>query len=324
MARVSFASHSISVIHIGISGWRYAPWRGTFFPDDLPQRSELAFASARFSSIEINGTFYSLQRLSSFRAWAAETPDNFVFSVKAPRFITHLKRLKDVETPLANFFASGLLALGPKLGPILWQLPPNFRFDADRLEALFTSLPRSTRAAARLARKHDHRVREPWIKTDFDRKVRHALEVRHDSFVTPEFLALLQKHDVAVVVADTAGRWPLFNEPTTDFVYVRLHGDEELYASGYTPESLDRWAASLRRWTRTRSGSPRDAFVYFDNDIKTHAPFDAMALAQRLHVETPVAAADIAAGLTAPREPKKKRPARAAARRSPFARKRAA
>ena len=304
------------MIHVGISGWRYAPWRGTFFPEDLPQRRELAFAATRVSSIEINGTFYSLQRLTSFRSWRAETPDEFLFAVKGPRYITHLKRLREVETPLANFFASGVLALGTKLGPLLWQLPPNFVFDAARMEAFLKLLPRSTRAAARLARHHDSRVAAPWTRVEEDRKLRHAIEVRHPSFETPSFLELLRKHETAVMTADTAGRWPLFKQPTTDFVYLRLHGDEELYASGYTLESLRRWAAAVRRWTRPPSGPPRDAFIYFDNDIKTHAPFDAITLAHLLKVQTPAAARDFQAGLTQPRRPKTK-----AGKGSPGARK---
>lgn len=283
---------------IGISGWRYPPWRKTFFPADLPQNQELAFASRQVNAIEINGTFYSLQRPSSYGAWHAATPAGFVFSVKAPRFITHIKRLKEVEAPLANFFASGVLRLGEKLGPLLWQLPPSLAFDPERLEAFFELLPRDTAAAARLARRHDRRLKSTWMKTDKNRPLRHALEVRHMSFRTPEFVALLRRHNVAVVAADTAGKWPLIEDVTADFIYVRLHGDEELYVSGYTPEALRRWAQKLRIWHRgeslpkTRCLAPvapdrakgRDVFVFFDNDVKTRAPYDAMSLAHRLGI----------------------------------------
>ena len=264
---------------VGISGWRYPPWRGVFYPRELPQRRELEYASGRLATIEINGSFYSLQRPESYVTWRAQTPDGFVFSVKGPRFVTHLKKLRDVATPMANFFASGPLALGDKLGPILWQLPPSLGYDADRLASFFALLPRSTLEAVSLAHRHDERVAgRTWLSTDADRPIRHALEVRHRSFLTAEFTALLREHEIAVVVADTAGKWPLIAEVTTDFAYVRLHGDVELYTSGYTDEALDAWAARVRGWTATG----HDAFVYFDNDVKVRAPFDALGLAARL------------------------------------------
>jgi uncharacterized protein YecE (DUF72 family) len=263
---------------IGISGWTYPPWRGVFYPVGLPHRRELEFAASRVGSIEINGTFYALQRPDSFRAWAEQTPESFVFSVKGGRFITHLKKLRDVDTALANFFASGVLALGPKLGPLLWQLPPNLGYDADRLAGFLSLLPRTTSAAAELAARHDARVADrAWVTTDADRPVRHALEVRHASYQTPAFLDLLRAQDVAVVTADTAGKWPLIEEPTADFRYVRLHGAYEIYTSGYTDEALDSWATKVRSW-----GKDGDVFVYFDNDVKVRAPFDAMGLMHRL------------------------------------------
>lgn len=265
-------------IRVGISGWNYPPWRGVFYPKKLPQRRELEFASRRLSSIEINGSFYALQRPESYRAWSDQTPDDFLFAVKAGRFITHMKKLRDVETPLANFFASGLLALGPKLGPILWQLPPNLGFDASRLGQFLALLPRSTSAAARMATHHDERMEgRAWLATDVDRPLRHALEVRHASYVCPAFFALLREHDIAAVTADTAGKWPFIEELTTDFSYVRLHGDQELYVSGYSDEALDDWARRVRSWS-----AGRDVFVYFDNDAKVRAPFDALALMERL------------------------------------------
>ena len=265
-------------VRVGISGWTYAPWRGTFYPKGLRQRDELGYVADRMSSVEINGSFYSLQRPSSFRSWREQTPDDFCFAVKGGRFITHMKRLADVETPLANFFASGVLALGPTLGPMLWQLPPTFRFDADRLAAFFALLPRTTMQAAHLAKHHDERVPEAITKADADRPVRHALEVRHASFVDAGLPELLREHDVALVVADTAGKWPLLRDVTSDFVYVRLHGDTELYASGYDDDALDTWAVSVRDWAQAGS----DVYVYFDNDMKVRAPYDAMALSERL------------------------------------------
>ncbi len=266
-------------IRVGISGWTYAGWRGDFYPTGLVHRLELAYAAERLGSIEVNGSFYSLQRPSSYRSWREQTPDDFVFSVKGGRYITHLKRLVDVETPLANFFASGVLALGPKLGPILWQLPANLAFDAERLAAFFALLPRSTAAAAELARHHDDKVAEDRALTtaEDDRPLRHALEFRSETFCTPEAFAVLREHDVACVVADTARRFPRTEQDTSDFRYVRLHGDEELYASGYSAEALDRWAEKCRAWA-----AEGDVFVYFDNDAKGYAPYDAMALVERL------------------------------------------
>ena len=284
-------------IRIGISGWTYAPWRGTFFPKGLKQKEELAYASRMVNSIEINGTFYSLQRPESYGSWHAQSPADFVFSVKAPRFITHIRRLKEVEKPLANFFASGVLRLSEKLGPLLWQLPPSFTYDPERLEAFFQLLPRTTKEAASLARHHDaHLKHGSWLKTDRNQPLRHALEVRHSSFDTPDFIALLRAHDIALVVADSAGKWPVFEDLTSNFVYVRLHGAQRIYVSGYTPAALDSWAAKIRAWLRGWSLAsphriapvskaetrPLDIFVYFDNDVKTRAPYDAMSLAHRL------------------------------------------
>ncbi|HEX8297246.1 MAG TPA: DUF72 domain-containing protein [Chthoniobacteraceae bacterium] len=285
------------MFRIGISGWTYAGWRGVFYPADLAQKRELEFASRAFNSIEINGTHYSLQRPKSFQSWYAETPDDFVFSVKGSRFITHMKQLKDIEAPLANFFASGVLALREKLGPMLWQFPPRFRFDPKRMERFFQLLPRDTVAAAKLAQRHDQRLEgRAFTEADANRPVRHCVEVRHPSFLVPEFFRLLRRHDVAFVFADTAGKWPYAEDLTSDFVYVRLHGAEQLYVSGYSDPALDWWASRLGHWTRgeqppdaalilprpKRPAKIRDVFVYFDNDAKVHAPFDAQRLRAQL------------------------------------------
>ena len=271
-------------IRIGTSGWLYPPWRGVFYPPKLPHRRELEYLSSRLNSVEINGTFYSLQRPTSFRSWYEQTPDDFTFAVKGARFITHMKKLADAETPLANFFASGVLALGTKLGPILWQLPPNFGFNPDRLAAFLDQLPRSTGEAAWQARKHDERLKDRSFTTALaDQPLRHALEVRHKSFETPAFCDLLREHAISLVVADTAGRWPLLREVTADLVYVRLHGDIELYTSGYTDEALDSWATEIARWT----SAGLDVQVHFDNDAKVHAPYNAICLAEKLGVSPP-------------------------------------
>jgi uncharacterized protein YecE (DUF72 family) len=265
---------------VGISGWRYSGWRGDFYPAGLAQRRELEYAAHRMGSIEINGSFYSLQRPSSYASWRAETPDDFVFAVKGGRFISHLKRLVDVETPLANFFASGVLALGQKLGPVLWQLPANLPFDAEVLDAFFTLLPTSTAEAAALAERHDDKVKEgrPLTTAEVDMPLRYALEFRSPTFAVDEAYEVMRRHGVACVLADTAGRWPKVEAVTTDFMYVRLHGDKELYVSGYSDAALDEWAAKCRGWEAARL----DVFAYFDNDSKGYAPYDAMRLIERL------------------------------------------
>lgn len=283
-------------VRIGVSGWRYKPWRGVFYPEGLRQKSELDFLADQFPTVEVNGTFYSLQRPQSFQAWHDQTPDDFLFAVKGSRHITHMLRLRNIEKALANFFASGVLALGTKLGPILWQFPPNFRFDPDKFEAFFALLPRDTDKAARLARKHDARVnRRSFLRSGPKRKLRHAVEIRHDSFVDPRFIKLLRKYHIGLVVADTVD-WPLLMDVTSDFVYCRLHGSEELYTSSYDDASLERWANRVTAWatgrepqdaTRAFDKSPtkratRDVFVYFDNDKKVHAPFDAQSLIRRV------------------------------------------
>ena len=269
-------------VRVGISGWTYDGWRGDFYPRGLPRRQELAYAAERMGSVEINGSFYSLQRPSSYLAWREQTPDDFVLAVKGGRFVTHMKRLRDVEVPLANFFASGVLALGPKLGPVLWQLPERLTYDADLLSSFFGLLPRTLGEVAALAEHHDEKVKEGRALTTApagleDQRVRHALEFRSETFCTDEAFALLAAHDVACVVADTAGRWPMAEAVTSDLVYVRLHGDTELYASGYSDAALDRWADKCRAWAEQA-----EVVVYFDNDAKGFAPHDAMRLIQRL------------------------------------------
>src|SRR3954468_17494708 len=180
---------------IGISGWSYAPWRKVFYPPGLPHRAELNYAATRLNSIEINGSFYSLQRPSSYRAWYDATPDGFVFSVKGGRYITHMRRLREVEEPLANFFASGILELRDKLGPILWQFPPNFIFNAEKLETFFKLLPRDTMAASKMAQRHTSIMKgRASTRADGDRELRYAIEIRHESFRVPEFIDLLRKY----------------------------------------------------------------------------------------------------------------------------------
>ncbi|MET3391563.1 uncharacterized protein YecE (DUF72 family) [Variovorax sp. 1140] len=314
------ASGARGDIRIGISGWRYAPWRGRFYPAGLTQRNELAFASRMLPSIELNGSFYSLQRPESYEAWRDQTPDGFVFAVKGSRYITHMLQLKDVRPALANFFASGVLALGAKLGPILWQLPPSMRYDLERIDAFLSLLPRDAKAAVALAREHDERMEgRSSLKAPRSLRIRHAIEVRHRSFADPDFIAMLRRHGVALVVADTAGRWPLLEDLTADFVYIRLHGDKELYASGYGDAALDRWAQRIEAWSRGRQvgdarlasdvaarRGKRDVYCYFDNDMKVHAPYDAAHLAKRLGLTTGFGPDDSSTDEAASALPKKK------------------
>lgn len=285
--------------YVGISGWTYGGWRRTFYPQGLAHARELAYASRCFNSIEINGTFYRLQRPENFERWYRETPRGFRFAVKGSRFITHMKQLREVEAPLANFLASGVLRLEEKLGPLLWQFSPQRRLDLARWEAFLELLPRDTAAAARLARRHDARLDgRASCHVERSRPLGHAIEIRHESFLTDEFLALLRKHDVALVFSDAASDWPYAEDVTASFLYLRLHGAEETYASGYDEASLDRWARKTRSWlagreprdsarvgARAAPRAGRDVYIFFDNDAKVRAPLDALSLAGRLGVD---------------------------------------
>jgi uncharacterized protein YecE (DUF72 family) len=299
-----------STIRIGISGWRYEPWRGVFYPRDLAQWRELQFASRAFPTIEINGSFYSLQHPASYQTWYEQTPADFVFAIKGGRYITHMLRLRNCERAMANFFASGIFNLREKIGPFLWQFPPQFRYDEERFENFFNMLPRNMKGALGLARKRDSRMTGRCrLAVDCDRPLRHAVEIRHESFIDERFVRQLRRHSVALVVADTAGRWPLYEDVTSDFIYVRLHGDSELYVSGYTDEALDRWAARIRAWAAggeppdakriAKDAAPpkrsRDVYCYFDNDVKVRAPIDAQNLTRKLGLPVNLDAAVAAA-----------------------------
>jgi len=287
-------------VRIGISGWMYKPWRGNFYPQGLAQHRELAYAARRFNALEVNGTFYSLQRPSTFTTWREQTPDDFVFALKGGRYITHMRKLKNIAGPLANFCASGPLCLREKLGPILWQFPPFLPFDAGRFRAFFELLPRATSDMARLARKHDAWMKgRVHVEADGVRPVRHAVEFRHESFLNEEFVRLLREFNIALVVADVASRFPTAQDVTADWVYVRLHGSRRLYVSGYTPREIEAWANRIEAWhdggepddaRRIDGPAPRrmggrDVFVFFDNtDVKLRAPVDARRMAKRLGV----------------------------------------
>lgn len=293
-------------LYIGVSGWRYAEWRnGAFYPPDLPQRRELEYLCRQFNSVEINGSFYSLLRPHTYAAYREAAPPDFRFAVKGGRFITHNKKLKDVRTPLANFFASGVLRLEDRLGPVLWQFPP-LAWDSGRVAAFLELLPDDTRSASRLAKRHDRRVsgRASMVVHE-NRPLHHVLEIRHESLLSEAVVRLCRQRDVAIAVADS-GDWPCREELTAGLVYIRLHGSPQTYTSRYSDARLDYWAARIRSWARGRqpadarrisgleppSRSARDVYIYFDNDRQARAPHDAQRLMRRLKVTGPEAGRD--------------------------------
>jgi len=260
------------MIRVGIGGWVFAPWRGEFYPKGLPQARELEHASRHLTSIEINGTFYRTQKPESFRKWADETPDDFVFSVKGPQFATNRRVLAEAGDSVERFFKSGVLELKSKLGPILWQMAPTKKFDPEDFAGFLALLP----------------------KTLDGRAIRHVVEVRQPSFLVPEFIALLRKHAVAVVLVES-GKHPLIPDVTSDFIYARLQGTSEKEKSGYSAKALDAWAKRARTWEagdapddlKTVDDKPpakakRDVFVYMISGAKVRAPAAAMALIERL------------------------------------------
>jgi len=270
------------LVRVGTSGWRYPRWRGDFYPAGLPQRLELSYLAERTSALEVNATFYGLQRPTTFARWRSEVPAGFVLAVKGSRYVTHVKRTHHARQGLANFLASGVLALGPALGPLLWQLPPTLAFDADDLRAFLDLLPRTTGLAAALAREHDERMAgRALTEAEEDRPLRHVVEPRHESFRDPRCSALLAEHGVGLVVADTAGHYPVLDQVTTDLVYVRLHGSAQLYSGRYSDEALQSWAQRLRGW-RARGAA---TYAFFDNDVEGAAPYDAVRLIHVLGAE---------------------------------------
>jgi uncharacterized protein YecE (DUF72 family) len=270
-------------VYVGTSGYDYPGWRGDFYPaSGVPRREWLRYAAQFFNSVELNGTFYSLKSPETFARWASLVPPGFVLAVKGSRFITHNLKLRGAEGALANFYASGVLALGERTGPFLWQLPDSYKFEADRLHAFIDLLPGDSEAAARLARGHDHRLKRGALTEPPGARVayRHCFEVRHPSYFAPAFFELLRDRGCGYVIADTAGRWGYAEEVTAPFVYVRLHGSQQLYASGYTARELEDWADRVVAWARPPAA--RDVYVYFDNDARGHAPHDARGLFERV------------------------------------------
>lgn len=256
-------------IRIGISGWTYPDWRGKFYPKKWPQKRELEYASRALSSIEINGTFYSLQKPSSFQAWYKETPDDFQFAVKGGQFLTHVLRVKDVENPLCNFLASGLLCLKRKLGPILWQFPPNVMLKDNRFEIFARLLPRTAKAAAELAKQHSPKFKgRTHFEVEEDFPIRHAFEFRHPSFQNSDFYSMLKEHNVALVVSHGNENWPFVDESTADFVYARLQD------KSYSPARLREWGKRVKEWAKRG----RDVFIYLSEEKKENSPRSALQL----------------------------------------------
>ncbi|MBB5502350.1 DUF72 domain-containing protein [Paraburkholderia sp. MM5384-R2] len=268
----SSGSTSAARIRIGIGGWTYAPWRGPFYPEDLTQSRELEYASRHLTSIEINGTFYGLQKPASYEKWYQETPDDFVFSLKAPRYATNRKLLAEAGDTIERFFASGVLLLKQKLGPINWQFAPTKKFDADDFEAFLKLLPASIEG----------------------QKLRHAVEVRHESFRTPELIALARKYKVAVVLAADS-EYPQIADITAPFIYARIMGTSENQANGYSTKALDAWAERARQFAAgitpddletcaepPAKAATRDVYLYVISGFKERNPAAAMALLKKL------------------------------------------
>lgn len=259
------------MIKVGIGGWTFEPWRGAFYPDKLPQTRELAYAAERLTSIEVNGTYYGSQKPATFRKWADETPDGFIFSLKGSRYTTNRRVLAEAGPSIEKFVTSGIAELGPKLGPILWQFMPAKKFDPEDFGAFLALLP----------------------KTIDGVKLRHAVEVRHDSFKVPEFVDLARKHDVAIVYAHS-DEYPEIADTASGFVYARLQKSQEKPVTGYTAKELDLWAERAKLWAAGRHpedlplmatappAKPRDVFIYFISGAKVCNPAAAMALIERL------------------------------------------
>lgn len=260
-------------IRLGIGGWTFAPWRGVFYPDKLPQAKELSYAASHLTSIEINGTYYGSQKPASYRKWASEVPDNFVFSLKGPRFATNRRVLAEAGDSIKRFYDSGVLELGDHLGPVLWQFAPTKKFDEADFGAFLELLPR-----------------------DLDgRALRHVVEVRHDSFCTADFVALLRQFEIPVVFSEHA-TYPAIADLTGDFVYARLQKGRDDIETGYPPKALDAWAKRLATWASggepddlprvgkaARKMQPRDVFAYVIHEGKVRAPAAAMALIERVN-----------------------------------------
>jgi uncharacterized protein YecE (DUF72 family) len=266
------ASKTSANIYIGIGGWTFAPWRGVFYPEKLTQAKELEYAASKLTSIEINGTYYGSQKPESFRKWAREVPDGFVFSLKGPRFATNRRVLAEAGDSVKRFYDSGVLELGDRLGPVLWQFAPTKKFDEADFGKFLELLPRKLEGRA----------------------LRHVVEVRHDSFVAPDFIALLRKFETPVVFAEH-GKYPAIADITGDFVYARLQKGNDELKTCYPPKQLDAWAKRFQVWAdggepddlpradaKSAKKVPRDVFAYVIHEGKVRAPAGAMELIERV------------------------------------------
>lgn len=269
-------------VFVGMSGWTYDGWRGDFYPKGHVQTKELNYASQKVNSIEINGTFYGLQKPDTFKKWYTETPDGFCFSVKAPKTITHIKRLKEVEDFVANFFASGLLCLKDKLGAILWQFPPMVTLKDDRFEKFFKLLPHDFKSAQLCAQKNTLKPERVSLDVSHNYEIRHAFEFRHPSFFNPDFIKLMRAHNMALVCAHAGGKSPYSEELTGAFAYIRMHGEGADYKKGYPKKTLKDFSNNVTSWMKEH-----DVYVYFDTEAKEFAPYDAMNLMEILKVKAP-------------------------------------
>jgi uncharacterized protein YecE (DUF72 family) len=267
------AESLVTHIRVGIGGWTFAPWRGVFYPDGLPHAKELSYAARRLTSIEINGTFYRTQTPATFRKWASEVPDGFIFSVKGPRYVTHRGELKDGSESIERFLNSGVIELGDRLGPLLWQFPPFKKFDEADFGGFLELLP-----------KH------------FDRcRLRHVVEIRHQSFCVPQFIRLLREFETPVVFAEHE-TYPAIADVAGDFLYLRLQKGNDSIETAYPEAAIAQWAARLKAWSGGSAPAdlpcieaepakikPRDIFVYFIHEGKVRAPHAAMALIDKLN-----------------------------------------
>lgn len=281
-------------IRIGMSGWTYPPWRGTFYPEGLLQKKELEYASKQVTSIEINGTFYSMQKPESFITWHKQTPADFKFAIKAPRYITHVRRLKEIDSGLANLFATGILRLEHKLGVILWQFPPFVELKDSRFEDFFGKIPRTAFQAAEIAKNFSPKIKDIVdFKVTKDFPIHHVFEFRNYTFFKPDFIQIMKKNNVGLVIADSAEKGIYSEDLTSDVVYLRMHGLGKKYAKGYSKKDITALAEKVKCWSQGKACDgpkllsetelkPRSVYVYFDNDAKEYAPSNAQELMKLL------------------------------------------
>lgn len=286
-------------MRIGTSGWAYDSWRKDFFPAKTPRSEFLAYASRVFNSIEIDSTFYGTQPVSRYQNWYESTPDGFLFAIKGSRYITHMLKLKNCEHAVGNFFASGVLALREKLGPVLWQFSAKMPLDFDRFETFAKMLPRDLNEARELGLRHDKKLRrKPYLTVKENLPLRHAFELRNDKFFDKDFLVMLREYNIATVMASTAEKWPLFTDVTANFIYVRMHGEHQLYSGSYNQKTLDKWKHHISFWQKGCTppelkhylpAAPdkrlRPIFMYFDNTEKAQAPVDALRFMKMMGVK---------------------------------------